>query len=109
MKAAKVRVKQMLSPAAGASIIQELVHLWNEPWLRPILNEIDGYRYLMLFASQDHMTPDMLLQLGTYMEGKLVHGIAQEYLTYARRQKQEFPSVSATAFKGVEGPPFEMY
>nr|WP_309546853.1 adenylate dimethylallyltransferase Ipt [Rhizobium rhizogenes] len=108
MKAAKARVKQMLHPAAGLSIIEELVHLWNQPQLRPILEGIDGYRYAMLFASQNQITPDMLLQLGADMEDKLAHGIAQEYLIHARRQEQEFPSINAVAFEGFEGHPFGM-
>ncbi|MVA64316.1 adenylate dimethylallyltransferase Ipt [Agrobacterium vitis] len=108
MNAAKARVRQMLRPAVGPSIIQELVHLWNEPRLRPILKEIDGYRYAMLFASQNQITPDMLLQLDPDMEGELIHGIAQEYLIHARRQEQEFPPVSVVAFEGFEGPPFGM-
>ncbi|AAK90970.2 MULTISPECIES: adenylate dimethylallyltransferase Ipt [Rhizobium/Agrobacterium group] len=109
MNVAKARVKQMLRPAAGLSIIQELVDLWKEPRLRPILKEIDGYRYAMLFASQNQITSDMLLQLDADMEDKLIHGIAQEYLIHARRQEQKFPRVNAAAYDGFEGHPFGMY
>ncbi|WP_318765259.1 adenylate dimethylallyltransferase Ipt [Agrobacterium fabrum] len=108
MSVARTRVEQMLRPSAGLSIIQELVQLWREPRLRPILEGIDGYRYALLFATQNQITPNMLLQLDADMENKLIHGIAQEFLIHARRQEQKFPLVSATAVEAFEGPPFRM-
>ncbi|BCH68149.1 hypothetical protein RvVAT039_pl09820 (plasmid) [Agrobacterium vitis] len=88
----------------GNSFLGELVSVWKTTALRATLEGICGYRYAIEFAGKQGLEMDALTSLNRRQLEQLVHGMAHEYLCYARQQEQELPLPSLA---GGEGPPFQ--
>ncbi|MGV1832246.1 isopentenyl transferase family protein [Agrobacterium vitis] len=104
---ARARVRNMLQPYEGKSLLQELVCLWKEPAVRSTLEKIDGYRYAIQFARRNKLDVDALMHLGPDQNDELVDGIAREYLSHARLQEKELP-IPVDLGEPHEGHPFRM-
>ncbi|WP_246432120.1 isopentenyl transferase family protein [Xanthomonas theicola] len=93
---ARRRVEQMLCAGeAHPSLLEELVALWPDPALRPILEGVDGYRHAIRFARQWGVPVTRLPHMDADLKHRLVHGIAQEYLGHAQWQEQDFGKLPA--------------
>ncbi|CTP85601.1 isopentenyl transferase [Xanthomonas translucens pv. arrhenatheri] len=91
------RVKQMLrTHQERHSLLEELVALWADPKLRPILEDVDGYRYAIRFARHWNAPVPDLLSMNDEMKQRLIHGIANEYLEHAQWQERDFPALPAS-------------
>lgn len=91
------RVKQMLrTHQERHSLLVELVALWADPELRPILKDVDGYRYAIRFARHWNAAVADLLSMNDEMKQRLIHGIANEYLEHAQWQERDFPALPAS-------------
>ncbi|KAA3503406.1 isopentenyl transferase [Agrobacterium vitis] len=107
LTAAKTRVRNMLRPQEGESLLQELAYLWTHRAVRSELEKIDGYRYAIHFSKLNNLAVDELVHLGPDQMEKLVDGIAREYLIHARLQERELP-IPAQVGGVYEGHPFQL-
>ncbi|WP_045738855.1 isopentenyl transferase family protein [Xanthomonas sp. MUS 060] len=91
------RVEQMLRrQQERSSLLEELVALWPDPALRPILEDVDGYRYAIRFARHWNLPVAELLSMGDEMKQRLIRGIAEEYLEHAQWQERDFLALPAS-------------
>ncbi len=73
------------------SLLEELADLWNQNAVRPILEDIAGYRCAIRFAKEHNIAISELLHLDPLRQQALIAAIADEYLEYARWQERDFP------------------
>jgi len=73
------------------SLLEELADLWKQDALRPILEDIVGYRCAIRFASEHNIAISELLDLDPMRRQALMEAIADEYLEHARWQERDFP------------------
>ncbi|GAJ95492.1 hypothetical protein RRH01S_12_00490 [Rhizobium rhizogenes NBRC 13257] len=73
------------------SLLEELADLWNQEVLRPVLEDIDGYRCAIQFARENNIEISELLHLDPMRREALIAAIAEEYLEHARWQERDFP------------------
>ncbi|WP_085043977.1 isopentenyl transferase family protein [Ensifer aridi] len=73
------------------SLLEELADLWNQNAVRPILEDIAGYRCAIRFAKEHNVAISELLHLDPLRQQALIAAIADEYLEYARWQERDFP------------------
>ncbi len=91
------RVEKMLRTGMERpSLLEELVALWPDSALRPILEDIDGYRYAIRFARQWNLPVAQLLSLGDETKQRLINGIAEEYLGHAQWQERDLLTLPAS-------------
>jgi adenylate dimethylallyltransferase len=94
---ARRRVRQMLTPGDDRpTLLEELVAHWKDAASRLVLEDVDGYRYVIRFAHDRNLPVDHLLDLGPNLREHLIEGIAQEYLEHARWQERDFPDIPST-------------
>lgn len=88
---ARARVQEMFQHREGEpSLLDELVSLWSDPATHPILEDIDGYRYVIRFAREHGFPVPQIVELDRRRQRQLIEGIAEEYLDHARWQTREF-------------------
>ncbi|CBA17048.1 isopentenyl transferase family protein [Xanthomonas albilineans] len=91
------RVEQMLrTHQEHPSLLEELVALWPDPALRPILEDVDGYRYAIRFARHWSLPVADLLSMRDEMKQRLIRGIAEEYLEHAQWQERDLLALPAS-------------
>ncbi|MBO9112540.1 MULTISPECIES: isopentenyl transferase family protein [Rhizobium/Agrobacterium group] len=73
------------------SLLEELVDLWKQEALRPILEDIDGYRCAIRFAREHNIGISDLLRLDSTRQQALIAAIADEYFDHAQWQERDFP------------------
>nr|WP_280956998.1 isopentenyl transferase family protein [Rhizobium rhizogenes] len=73
------------------SLLQELTDLWKQEALRPILEDIDGYRCAIRFAKEHDIGIRDLLRLDLTRQQALISAIADEYFDHAQWQERDFP------------------
>lgn len=89
---ARLRVTEMFAiKDERPSLLEELADLWNQEVLRPVLEDIDGYRCAIQFAKENNIEISELLHLDPMRREALIAAIAEEYLEHARWQEREFP------------------
>ncbi|WIH05584.1 isopentenyl transferase family protein [Xanthomonas translucens pv. graminis] len=94
---ARRRVEQMLrADQARPSLLQELAVSWADPALRPVLEDVDGYRYAIRFAQQWGVPVSRLPDMDAQLRQRLVQGIAEEYLGHAQWQERDLGKLPAT-------------
>ncbi len=89
---ATARIRQMLFPAAGPSLLDEMYALWADARARPMLQEIDGYRAVIAYALRRQLDVLALPQVLTKADCEdLINEIALEYYAHAQWQEHDFP------------------
>ncbi|NRP75483.1 Adenylate dimethylallyltransferase [Ensifer psoraleae] len=73
------------------SLLEELADLWKQHALRPILEDIIGYRCAIGFAWEHNIAIRELLHLDPTRQQAVIAAMADEYLEHARRQERDFP------------------
>ncbi|MGI8398177.1 isopentenyl transferase family protein (plasmid) [Agrobacterium deltaense] len=73
------------------SLLEELADLWKQDALRPILEDIDGYRCAIRFAREHDIGISDLLRLDPTRREALIAAIADEYFDHAHWQERDFP------------------
>ncbi|MCZ7448248.1 isopentenyl transferase family protein [Rhizobium rhizogenes] len=89
---ARRRVAEMFAVENGrSSLLEELADLWKQDELRPILEDIDGYRCAIRFAREHDIAIGDLLHLDQMRQQALIAAIADEYFGHAQWQERDFP------------------
>lgn len=88
---AEARVDTMLQGSPG--LLDELLSAWRDPLARPVIADVDGYRYALAFARQHQLAVEALPDVSDDLRRQLISGIALEYLEHARWQERDFPTV----------------
>lgn len=103
---ATARVRQMLFPETGPSLLDEMLALWADARSHTMLQHIDGYRAILAYTQRHQLDVLDLPQALTQADYEnLINEIALEYYAHAQWQEQDFPDFTQLTHKSA---PYEV-